>query len=193
MNEQVQKVADAWDEISKEAKDNVATARDEFQKRAVLVGGLTVIAGGFVTAFDGGPAAQMMTGGFPLLFLLAASKETYLKTHFYNAMSSWALDKRDQVIESNQTARVTKPRFDTEEIAFNKEYKQPGFLKTWTNFRSLAVVSAITASLAAYGTGDVTVTLFDRNRKEGADNEHATGSEFAPMTSPRPLPRPSWK
>ena len=58
MNEQVQKIADAWDEISKEAKDNVATTRDEFQKRAVLVGGLTVIAGGFVTAFDGGPDEQ---------------------------------------------------------------------------------------------------------------------------------------
>jgi hypothetical protein len=97
-------LADAWDDIAKEAKENMSLARDEFQKRAVLVGGLTVIAGGFVTAFDGGATSQLMTGGFPLILMLFTAKQTFLKTHFYDAMSSWALDKRDEVLENTEVS-----------------------------------------------------------------------------------------
>lgn len=193
MNYNVKEIADSWEQISEKANSKSSEARDEFQKRALLVGGLAVISGSAITAFNGGIISQVIAVGSPLSLMAYASLDVRLKETFYDAMSTWALNKRDNIDLAADTKYNKKPRFDREEQNFQSQYKTPSAVKTYFNFRSMAIVGAVAVAISAFNANQETDTvLFDRQRKEDNDNDPVTmdGSEFAPQTSLRPVARP---
>lgn len=193
MTYEIKEIADCWEKISEKADAKSNGAKDEFQKRALLVGGLAVISGSAITAFNGGLLSQAIAVGSPLSLMAYASLDVKLKESFYDSMSAWALNKRDNIDLEADTKYSKKPRFDEEEINFQKHYKAPSIIKNFMNFRSVAIAGAVAAAITAFNANQETDTaLFDRQRKEGNDNDPITMDEsvFAPATSPRPVARP---
>ena len=180
------RIAEEWKSIHDDAIKRSNDAKADFRNDALFLGAVAVALSGFIAKIDPDATGMMMLASVPLLGMLYAHRKSYFNEKIQNAFAEHALQKREDALSTDEVSNRL-PRADVEFPKFKATYKKPSEFRVISHFRTVAIAATVGVSLSIYNQSSVIIC----NRNEECETEISPVSEFAPMTSLRPVVRPA--
>ncbi len=178
-------VVDEWVSINEKATKKSEDAKSDFRNDALFLGAVAVAVSGFVAKINPDATGLMMLASVPLIGMLYSHRKSFYKEKAYEAFALHALQKKEDAIVAEKLPDHL-PRIDVEFDKFKTTYKNPSQLSVLGHFRTVAIAATVGVSLAIYNQ-----SMISCNRNEECETEVSPVSEFAPLTSLRPVLRPA--
>ncbi len=187
------KLAEKWEKVIETANIGASNVKAEFKENLWLIGWGTAIAAAFNTAVGGGFYGTFACVAMPIILAGVAQVKSARSQDFYDNFASHCTKQYKEVLNNYESVEKGWPVFDDIKQDFqDNHFKRLSLVSALKSFRTAIIASVVGVGVTAYSQSDIVSnwSLFRDERNEENENS-SQASEYAPLTSPHPVPRPA--